>query len=98
MIEKIYGMADFAAAGILLFGGLQAPAMLLYICALVLGLKGTMSFVPVPIYMPSVLMCGTDIVAAALLIFSGFGLIKAIIILILFFKSIPGLVFMLFGK
>lgn len=98
MLEKIYGFADFAAAAILLFGGVPAPAILLYACALVLILKGLMSFAPIPLYMPSVLMCGTDILAAALLLFSGVGAIKAAIIFILLFKAVPGLIFSLLGK
>jgi len=97
-LEKIYGFVDFAAAAILLFGGVSAPAILLYACAFVLVVKGAMSFVPIPMYMPGLLMCGTDILAAAILLFSGVGLIKAAIIFILLFKAVPGLIFSLLGK
>lgn len=98
MLEKIYGAVDFAAAAILIFGGVSAPASLLYACALVLAIKGSMSFAPIPLYMPSLLMCGTDILTAAILLFSGVGIVKTIIIFILLFKAVPGLVFSLLGK
>lgn len=97
-MEKIYGFVDFAAAALLLFGSVPAPAVLLYACALVLAIKGLMSFAPIPLYMPSLLMCGTDILAAAILLFSGPGLIKTAIIFILLFKAVPGLVYSLLGK
>lgn len=98
MLEKIYGIVDFAAAAILIFGGVSAPAALLYACALVLAIKGLMSFAPMPLYMPNLLMCGADILAAALLLFSEPGLIKTAIIFILIFKAVPGLVYSLLGK
>jgi len=97
-LEKIYGAVDFAAAAVLLFGSVPAPAALLYACAFVLAIKGLMSFVPIPLYMPSLLMCGADILAAALLLFSGVGPIKAAIIFILLFKAVPGLIFSALGK
>ncbi len=99
MLEKIYGTADFAAAAFLLFGGVPAPALLLQACAVVLGVKGLMSFVPIPVYMPSLLMCGTDIIAAFLLVFGDIMfVIKAALVFILFFKAVPALVFSIFGK
>lgn len=98
MLEKIYGAVDFAAAAILLFGGVPAPAVLIYALALVLVIKGMMSFAPLPVYMPSLLMCGTDILAAGILLFSGVGLIKAAVIFILLFKAVPGLIFSVLGK
>ncbi len=99
MLEKIYGLADFIAAVLLLYGGVPAPAILLYACAVVLALKGTISFIPIPFYMPTLLMCGTDIISAALLTFSGVFLpIKIIIIIILLLKSVPGTIFVFFGK
>lgn len=98
MLEKIYGAVDFAAAALLLIGGVPGPAALLYACALVLAVKGLMSFAPIPLYMPSLLMCGTDILAAALLLFSGVGAAKAAVIFMLLFKAVPGLIFSLLGK
>ncbi len=99
MLEKIYGLVDFTAAFFLLFGGISAPAIVLQICAIVLVLKGALSFVPIPIYMPSLLMCGADILAALLLAFSSIGFAaKSIIIFVLLFKAFPGLIFSLLGK
>lgn len=99
LLEKIYGLADIAAAAALLFGGVSAPAALLYACSFVLVLKGMLSFVPIPLYMPSLLMCGTDILTAGLLVFSAAAApIKIFLIFILLFKSVPGLIFSLLGK
>ncbi len=99
VLEKIYGAADFAAAAFLLFGGVPAPALLLQACAVVLGIKGLMSFVPIPLYMPSLLMCGADILAAFLLFFGNIAfVVKAALIFILFFKAVPALVFSILEK
>lgn len=99
MLEKIYGLVDFITAAVLLFGLAPGPAILIYACATMLALKGLMSFVPIPLYMPGFLMCGTDILAAMFLFFSNIALpAKTIIIAILLFKSVPCLVFNLFGK
>jgi hypothetical protein len=93
MIEKIYGGADFAAAVFLLAGGIPAPAALIYALALVLALKGLMSFVPIPLYMPNFLMCGADIVSALLLIFSDvFSPARYAIIFVLLFKAFPPMI------
>lgn len=98
-MEKIYGLADFAAAALLLFGGVQAPALLLYACATILLVKGLMSFMPLPLYMPTIFMCGTDILAVLLLIFSGIAdPIKTAVIIVMLIKAVPGLLFILFGK
>ncbi len=93
LLEKIYGAADFAAAAFLLAGGVPAPAALLYACAFVLAIKGLLSFVPIPLYMPNLLMCGTDIISALLLIFSDVFLpAKYLIIFMLLFKAFPPMV------
>lgn len=99
MLEKIYGLIDFVAAVLLLYGGTPAPALLVYACVAVLVLKGILSFVPIPVYMPNLLMCAADIISAALLIFAAvFPAVKVIIIGILLLKSIPGLIFGVLGK
>ncbi len=99
MLEKIYGAVDFAAAAILLFGGVSAPALLVYFLAAVLVLKGALSFAPIPVYIPSLLMCGADIAAALLLLFADVVLpLKAAVIFILLLKAVPGTVFSLLGK
>lgn len=99
MLEKIYGLADFTAAALLVFGGAPAPAAVLYFFAVVLALKGALSFIPIPLYMPSLLMCGTDIAAALLLLFAEIFLpLKAAVIFILLLKAVPGLAFSLLGK
>lgn len=99
MIEKIYGFVDFAAAALLLVGGAPAPAILLYALALVLALKGLMSFAPIPLYMPNFLMCGADITSALLLTFSDVFLpAKSIIIFVLLFKAFPPMIIGVFSK
>ncbi len=99
MLEKIYGFVDFVAAAVLLFGGVPAPDILLYVCAFALGLKGFVSFVPVPVYMPGIMMCGTDIVASVLISFSvADAMVKTPLVIILLFKSLPSLILSMIGK
>lgn len=73
MLVIALGAIDFFAALLLIIGGAGIPGPDIFkgiIIALLL-IKAFISVVPVPIFLPNLLMCATDFLAALLIFFGG---------------------------
>ena len=90
MILILFGIIDIISAILLYLGTIPGPALLIKACIIILIAKSIISFYPLPIFLPGILMNLTDICSAILLFLGSVPInstLKNIIILILVIKG-----------